>query len=140
MMDNQFKIIFACVHSAGRSQMAAAFFNLYKPSEKYFAVAAGTEPSNFIHPEVLTSMLEVGIDLSSLKPRLLNDEILNDAKLLITMGCGEKCPYVPNLKKIDWSLPDPKGRSTSEVQIIRDQIKKLVIDLIENENFFNLLK
>jgi len=86
------KVIFACVHNAGRSQIAAAFFNQLADHEKAQAVSAGTEPGLRVHPEVLTAMREVGIDLSDAKPQKLTEELARDAQLLVTMGCGDKCP------------------------------------------------
>lgn len=97
-------VIFACVHSAGRSQMAAAFFNHFADPQKARALSAGTEPGERVHPEVQTVMLEVGIDLSAAKPRKLAEDLAKDAQLLITMGCGDKCPYVPGLRRDDWPL------------------------------------
>lgn len=96
------KVIFACVHNAGRSQMAAAFFNQFADPTKAEAVSAGTEPGQRVHPEVLTVMQEVGIDLSQAKPQKLTQEIAEGASLLITMGCEDKCPYVPGLRRDDW--------------------------------------
>lgn len=125
------KIIFACVHSAGRSQMAAAFFNKYKNDQSLMALSAGTEPADKIHAEVQTVMKEVGIDLFEAKPNLLTSDLLQDAKLLVTMGCGEKCPYVPGVKTFEWSLSDPKGQDLNQVRIIRDEIEKLVLQLIK---------
>ena len=124
------KVIFACVHNAGRSQMAAAFFNHFADREKAQAVSAGTEPGLSVHPEVLAVMQEVGIDLSEAKPRKLTQELANDAALLITMGCGDKCPYVPGLRRHDWPLRDPKGLPLEEVRLIRDDIKTRVQELI----------
>jgi protein-tyrosine-phosphatase len=89
-----FKVIFACVHNAGRSQMAAAFFNQLADPTKAQAVSAGTEPGTRVHPEVQAMMQEVGIDLSNAEPQKLTEELARDAQLLITMGCGDKCPYV----------------------------------------------
>ncbi len=129
------KIIFACVHSAGRSQIAAAFFNKYKNDQSLTAISAGTEPVNNVHPEVMTVMAEIGIDLSHAKPNLLTEDLAKDATMLVTMGCGEKCPYVPNLKIIDWSLKDPKGQGLDQVRIIRDEIKSLVLQLIKTSLF-----
>jgi len=105
------KVIFACVHNAGRSQMAAAFFNQFADSQKAQAISAGTEPGARVHPEVQAVMQEVGIDLSNAKPQKLTEELAKDAQLLITMGCGDKCPYVPGLRRDDWPLRDPKGLS-----------------------------
>ena len=97
-------IIFACVHNAGRSQMAAAFFNQLADPRKARAISAGTEPGLRVHPEVLEVMKEVGIDLSNAKPQKLTDELAREAQLLVTMGCGDKCPYVPGLRRDDWPL------------------------------------
>jgi protein-tyrosine-phosphatase len=127
------KVIFACVHNAGRSQMAAAFFNQLADPKKAEAVSAGTEPGERIHPEVQAVMQEVGIDLSNAKPRKLTDEMAKDAQLLITMGCGDKCPYVPGLRRDDWPLRDPKGLPTDDVRAIRDQIVRRVEELIAVE-------
>jgi protein-tyrosine-phosphatase len=127
------KVIFACVHNAGRSQMAAAFFNHLADPQKAQAVSAGTEPGERIHPEVLAAMLEIGIDLSSAKPQKLTEELARSVQLLITMGCGDKCPYIPGLRRDDWPLRDPKGLSTVEVQTIRDEVRQHVQELIERE-------
>jgi protein-tyrosine-phosphatase len=127
------KVIFACVHNAGRSQMAAAFFNQLADRQKAEAVSAGTEPALRVHPEVLAVMKEVGIDLSNAKPQKLTDDLAREAQLLITMGCGDKCPYVPGLRRDDWPLPDPKGRPMDEVRAVRDDIKSRVSELIQAE-------
>ena len=123
-------VIFACVHNAGRSQMAKAFFNSLTPVG-FLAVSAGTEPAAKVHPEVLEVMREIGIDLSSAIPTLLTQELAKSASLLITMGCGEKCPYVPGLRIIDWKLEDPKGKDLDHVRMIRDQIKTQVAALLK---------
>src|ERR1700723_462275 len=125
------KLIFACVHNAGRSQMAAAFFNQYADPAKAEGISAGTEPGLRVHPEVLTVMQEIGIDLSAAKPPKLIQELANDATLLITMGCGDKCPYVPGLRRDDWPLRDPKGLPAKEVRAIRDEVRARVRSLIE---------
>jgi len=119
-----FKVIFACVHNAGRSQMAAAFFNQLADPSKGEAISAGTEPGPRVHPEVLTVMREVGIDLSNAKPQKLTEELAREAQLLITMGCGDKCPYVPGLRRDDWPLRDPKELPIEEVRAIRDEIRE----------------
>ncbi len=124
------KIIFACVHNAGRSQMAASFFNQLCDSEKMMAVSAGTEPASSVHPVVLEAMKEVGIDLSQSKPRKLDLELCKDATLLFTMGCKENCPYVPGLEIRDLPFPDPKGQSIEDVRKARDAIKAQVTKLI----------
>src|SRR4051812_35972224 len=103
-------IIFACVHNAGRSQMAAAFFNMLVDPAKARAISAGTNPGPQVHPEVLETMKELGIDLSNAKPQKLTEDLVQGAELLITMGCGEYCPYVPGLRRDDWPIEDPKGK------------------------------
>lgn len=128
-----YKVIFACVHNAGRSQMAAAFFNHLADREKAEAVSAGTEPGMRVHPEVLAVMQEIGIDLSAAMPQKLTEELAKDAQLLITMGCGDKCPYVPGLRRDDWPLRDPKGRPMEEVRTIRDEIRDRVQSLLSQQ-------
>ncbi len=127
-------VIFACVHNAGRSQMAAAFFNQLADRSKAQAVSAGTEPGLRVHPEVLAVMQEVGIDLSDAKPQRLTEELAKGASLLITMGCGDKCPYVPGLRRDDWPLRDPKGLPMDDVRLIRDDIKGRVQVLLQSES------
>ena len=126
-------VIFACVHNAGRSQMAAAFFNLLADPSEARAVSAGTAPALRVHPEVLEVMKEVGIDLSEAKPQKLTDELGRQGQLLITMGCGDQCPYVPGLRRDDWPLPDPKGQPIEEVRNVRDEIRTRVYDLLQAE-------
>lgn len=124
-------VIFACVHNAGRSQMAAAFFGALADPAKARAISAGTEPAARVHPEVLAAMLEVGIDLSHAKPTKLTAELARGASLLITMGCGEACPVVPGLRRDDWPLQDPKGQSMDHVRRIRDDVRRRVVELID---------
>ncbi len=125
--------IFACVHNAGRSQMAAAFFNQLADPQKARAVSAGTEPGPHVHPVVLEIMQEIGLDLSHAQPQLLTEELATGATLLVTMGCGEKCPYVPGLRRDDWPLPDPKNLPAEQAREVRDQIKRRVEELISRE-------
>ena len=127
------KVIFACVHNAGRSQMAAAFFNQLADRTRAEAISAGTEPGERVHPEVFAAMEEIGIDLSNAKPQKLTEELARDAQLLITMGCGDKCPFVPGLRRDDWPLRDPKGQSMDEVRAIRDEVRDRVRSLFERE-------
>lgn len=124
------KVIFACVHNAGRSQMAAAFFDALADRTRAEAVSAGTQPAAHVHPEVVAAMEEAGIDLSRARPRLLTDELARSATLLVTMGCGEACPLVPGLERLDWPLEDPKGRGAAEVRAIRDEVKRRVAGLV----------
>ncbi len=123
--------IFACVHNAGRSQMAAAFFNLLADPQEVRAISAGTEPGPRVHPEVLEAMLEVGIDLSGARPQKLTGALARSADRLITMGCEENCPYVPGLQKDDWPVPDPKGKDMQAVRAIRDEIRARVENLLQ---------
>jgi len=124
-------VIFACVHNAGRSQMAAAFFNQLADPARAQAVSAGTQPADRVHPEVAEAMREAGIDLAGSTPRLLTAELAAGARLLVTMGCGESCPVVPGLKREDWPLADPKGQPIERVREIRDQIRERVRQLVE---------
>jgi arsenate reductase len=123
-------VVFACVHNAGRSQMAAAFFNAMASPEVGRATSAGTAPAGSLHPEVVAVMGELGIDLSAARPRLLTSELAGSADFLITMGCGEECPVVPGVVREDWPLSDPKGRSVDAVRKIRDEVRARVEDLL----------
>jgi len=125
------KVLFACIHNAGRSQMAAALFNAAVDPAKAQALSAGTKPGATVHPEVAQTMRELGIDLSSATPRLLTDDLAGSVSMLVTMGCGEECPYVPGVERADWALPDPKGRPLEEVRAIRDDIRRRVASLAE---------
>lgn len=125
--------LFACVHNAGRSQMAAALFNLYAERSGCLAISAGTQPADHIHPEVVDVMREIGVDLTSARPRRLTENLARTASVLVTMGCGEACPFVPNLRTIDWALPDPKGQSLEAVRATRDEIHDRVKELIRSE-------
>ena len=127
------KVIFACVHNAGRSQISAAFFNRYADPDKAQAVSAGTQPVDRVHPEVMAVMKEAGIDLSTARPQKLTHELAQDAYLLVTMGCGDECPFIPGLRRDDWPLPDPKGQGIEQVRVIRDEIEKRVKALINVE-------
>ena len=113
--------------------MAAAFFNQIADPTKAEGISAGTEPGSRVHPEVLAVMNEIGIDLSAAQPQKLTQELANDADLLVTMGCGDKCPYVPGLRRDDWPLRDPKGLPLDEVRLIRDEIRRRVATLITSE-------
>lgn len=128
-------VLFACVHNAGRSQMAAAFFNKICDHAKASAISAGTDPGEQVHPEVVQVMKEEGIDLTNVKPRFLSNELAQKATLLVTMGCGDACPYVPGLKKLDWALTDPKGKPLDGVRKIRDEIRALVTELVQIRNW-----
>jgi arsenate reductase len=124
-------VIFACIQNAGRSQMAAAFFNAKADTAKAHAISAGTRPGERVHPEVVAVMREVGIDLTHARPQKLTDGVARGAALLITMGCGDECPVVPGLKRSDWPLEDPKGKPIGRVREIRDDIADRVEALID---------
>ena len=126
-------ILFACVHNAGRSQMAAAFFNALADTTKAHAISAGTEPGARVHPEVVAAKREVGVDLTGASPTKLTDALAAQAELLVTMGCGEACPFVPGLRREDWPLDDPKGESVERVRAIRDEIRARVERLLAAE-------
>lgn len=126
-------ILFACVHNAGRSQMAAALFNHRVDSTKARAVSAGTQPGDKVHPEVIAVMEELGVDLRDARPQFLSQELAEGADLLVTMGCGDECPYVPGLKREDWPLEDPKGRTVEQVRAIRDDVAGRVDELLARE-------
>jgi arsenate reductase (thioredoxin) len=126
-------VLFACVHNAGRSQMAAAWFNRLADPAKGHAISAGTNPGPQVHPEVATAMREVGIDLAGASTTKLTPEIAQQAQMLVTMGCGDECPYIPGAKRDDWPLEDPKGKPIEKVREIRDEIRIRVQRLVEAE-------
>jgi arsenate reductase len=128
-------VIFACVHNAGRSQMAAAFFNALADPRKARAVCAGTSPGPRVHPEVVIAMREVGLDLHAAVPRLLTPELAKDATWLITMGCGDACPVVPGVSRGDWPLDDPTRQPLERVLQIRDDIRQRVEAFLVDHNF-----
>ena len=128
-------VIFACVHNAGRSQMAAAYFNHLADPTRARGLSAGTQPGTRVHPEVLEAMREVGIDLSQAQPQKLTDTLAQAASHLITMGCGEACPYVPGLVRDDWPLEDPKGKPVERVREIRDEVRTRVQALLAREGW-----
>ena len=120
------RVVFACVHNAGRSQMAAAWFNRVADPAKAAAVSAGTQPADRVHPVVMDAMNEKGIDLSVARPTKLTPELARGAAFLVTMGCGESCPYIPGVPILDWPLPDPKGQGIESVRVIRDEVEARV--------------
>jgi len=128
------RVIFACVYNAGRSQMAAAFFNSLADPVRATAVSAGTQPGDRVHPGVVTVMREAGIDLSAARPQRLTSELAAGAGWLITMGCGDDCPFVPGAHVEDWPLPDPRGLPLDAVRAIRDEIRARVERLVEREH------
>ena len=128
-------VLFACVHNAGRSQMAAAWFNKLADPGKASALSAGTQPGTRVHREVIDAMKEVGIDLSSQEPKVLSAELARTATLLITMGCGDACPCVPGLRRQDWPIEDPKGKPLERVREIRREIEGRVWQLLVSESW-----
>ena len=125
--------LFACVHNAGRSQMAAALFNRLADPHRARAISAGTDPGSRVHPEVVEAMREIGLDVADAVPQKLTPELAAQAHVLVTMGCGDKCPYVPGARVEDWPLPDPKGQPPDVVRGIRDDIERRVTGLIARE-------
>lgn len=121
--------LFACVHNAGRSQMSAAFFNAIADPTKAKGISAGSEPGTRVHPEVVEAMKEVGIDLSSVKPQLITLKMAGEVNYLVTMGCGPVCPIIPQVRREDWPLEDPKGKPIERVREIRDDIKRRIEEL-----------
>ena len=128
-------VLFACVHNAGRSQMAAAWFNLLSDPAAARAISAGTDPAPYVHPEAVAAMREAGVDLSAAVTTKLTSEMARRAQLLITMGCGDRCPVIPGLERGDWPLEDPKGKPPAEVRRIRDEIRDRVVDLLDRRGW-----
>ena len=124
-------VIFACVHNAGRSQMAAAFFNQLADPDKARALSAGTQPGERVHPEVVEVMRERGLELAGAAPQKLTEALAAAAQLLVTMGCGDECPVVPGLARDDWPLEDPKGQPPARVRQIRDDVERRVRALLD---------
>jgi arsenate reductase len=121
-------LLFVCLHNAGRSQISAALFER-AAAGRHHAQSAGTTPAERVHPEVVEAMNERGIDLSEATPRLLTTELAEQADVVVTMGCGDACPYIPGKRYIDWNLPDPKGRPIADVRRLRDDIERRVVEL-----------
>jgi arsenate reductase (thioredoxin) len=121
-------VLFVCLHNAGRSQMSAALFER-AAAGRHQAESAGTTPGERVHPEVVEAMNELGIDLSEKKPQLLTTELAERADVVVTMGCGDACPYIPGKRYLDWDLPDPKGRPLADVRRLRDDIGRRVVQL-----------
>jgi arsenate reductase len=118
-------VLFVCLHNAGRSQMSQALFERAVEG-RHRALSAGTTPAEHVHPEVIEAMRELGVDLADRRPQLLTRELAEQADLIVTMGCGDQCPYIPGKRYLDWELPDPKGRPLAEVRATRDEIDRRV--------------
>jgi arsenate reductase (thioredoxin) len=123
------RALFVCLHNAGRSQMSAALFER-EAAGRHEARSAGTTPAERVHPEVVEAMAELGIDLADRRPRLLGREDAEWADVVVTMGCGDECPYIPGKRYIEWDLPDPRGQPVEEVRRTREEIAKRVGALI----------
>jgi arsenate reductase len=115
------RVLFVCLHNAGRSQMSQTLFER-AAAGRHEAKSAGTEPAERVHPEVVEVMRELDVDLSGKTPQKLSDELAEWADVIVTMGCGDACPYIPGKRYIDWDLPDPKGLPLDEVRALRDDI------------------
>jgi arsenate reductase len=129
------RVIFACRHNAGRSQMAAAFFNRLADPDRAIALSAGTTPAQHVHAEVAEVMRELNVDLTAARPQRLTTELAAGARLLVTMGCGEECPYLPGVDVEDWPLQDPKGQPLERVREIRDDVRRRVALLVEKRGW-----
>jgi arsenate reductase len=123
-------VLFVCLHNAGRSQVSQALFQRAS-GDRHTAISAGTTPAEHVHPEVVEVMRELDIDLAERKPQLLTRELAEQADVVVTMGCGDACPYIPGKQYVDWDLPDPKGRPIAEVRATRDEISRRVAALLE---------
>jgi arsenate reductase len=121
--------LFVCLHNAGRSQMSAALFE-QAADGRHRALSAGTTPAEHVHPEVVTVMRELGIDLADRRPQLLTRALAEQADVVVTMGCGDACPYIPGKRYIDWQLADPKGQPLETVRATRDDIAERVRALV----------
>jgi arsenate reductase (thioredoxin) len=122
-------VLFVCLHNAGRSQMSEALF-VRSAGDRHVAASAGTSPADRVQPEVVEVMRELDIDLSDRTPRLLTRELAEQADVVVTMGCGDECPYIPGKRYIDWDLPDPTGLPIDQVRPIRDDIAQRVERLV----------
>ena len=123
------RVLFVCLHNAGRSQMSEALFTRAADG-RHEARSAGTTPGDRVHPEVVAVMRELGIDLASRRPQGLTDELAQWADVVVTMGCGDECPYIPGKRYLDWDLPDPKRLPVDQVRVIRDEIADRVSALV----------
>lgn len=123
------EVLFVCVHNAGRSQMAAALLE-HHAGGRVRVRSAGSEPAEELNPAVVAAMAELGIDLTRERPKRLTDEAVREADVVITMGCGDACPFYPGKRYLDWDLSDPAGRSVDDVRPIRDEIDRRVLALL----------
>ena len=126
------EVLFVCIHNAGRSQMAAAFL-MHHGGDRVVVRSAGTAPADTINPAVVEAMAEVGIDLAAMgaTPKRLTDAAVEASDVVITMGCGDECPFYPGTRYLDWALDDPAGQGVDAVRPIRDEIERRVLGLLE---------
>jgi arsenate reductase (thioredoxin) len=123
------RVLFVCLHNAGRSQISKALFDRIAQG-RHQSQSAGTEPGERVHPKVVEVMDEIGVDVSGRTPQRLTNDLAEWTDVVITMGCGDACPYIPGKRYLDWDLPDPKGRPVDEVRALRDDIERRVTDLV----------
>jgi arsenate reductase len=123
------RVLFVCLHNAGRSQMSRAFFER-DAAGRHEADSAGTTPGERVHPVVVDVMREVGIDIADRVPQKLTTGLAQWADVVVTMGCGDQCPYIPGTRYVDWELEDPAGQRPENVRRTRDDIERRVRDLI----------
>jgi arsenate reductase len=123
-------VLFVCLHNAGRSQMSQALFQR-AAGDRHSTISAGTAPAERVYPEVVEVMRELDIDLADRKPQLLTRELAEQADVVVTMGCGDACPYIPGKQYVDWDLPDPKGRPLAEIRATREEISRRVAGLLK---------
>ena len=128
-MSKKASVLFVCVHNAGRSQMAAGYLQ-HLAGDRISVLSAGTEPGNQVNPAAVAAMAEEGIDLSTATPKVLTDDAVIASDYVITMGCGDKCPFFPGKTYLDWKLEDPAGQGIDSVRPIRDEIKVMITNLI----------
>lgn len=133
------RVLFVCLHNAGRSQMSRALFDR-AAAGRHESASAGTTPGDAVHPEVVEAMRELGIDVGGERPKKLTDELAGWADVVVTMGCGDECPYIPGKRYLDWDLADPKGRPLEEVRATRDDIQGRVASLIAELDAARMLR
>jgi arsenate reductase (thioredoxin) len=132
-------VLFACVHNAGRSQMAAALFNDIADPRKAHAMSAGTQPADRVNPIVVRAMREIDLDVSGATPQRLTPALAAQAQWLITMGCGDECPVVPGVERDDWALPDPAQQPIAHVRAVRDEIRLRVQQFVYSHDLARTL-
>lgn len=128
-------VLFVCSLNAGRSQIAAAFFNTLADPQRASALSAGLDPAPRVHPEVVTVMREVGIDLAGVEPMALTARMQTEVSFLVTLGCAERCPLIPPGRRADWKLADPAGQPLERVREIREEIRGLVAELVTEKGW-----